>query len=194
MSTTVVRYQIQTAATGPQSGIAPTRNPISVPYELMADGRLGVAPGSYPLANGLRFAISGFEVYPAVADLPSGRAIRSSVSGTLTATTAAARQETAGLTADGQPLRFKVEFSVAGLTTGSGIRTSAGTYRDLAGVVVKPLSMTALNASPAAKASLDAAGGFMQALGASRLYFAKGVGLVQATSSGVTLRLSRCRG
>ena len=163
-SATVIHYRIQTASVASAGGVPPIRSSMTVPYEILSNGMLGVAPGGYAMGSGLQITFDGFEMYPTVAELRSGRAITSSVSGTLTGTTAAAR-----------------------------VRTPAGTFHDLVAVDVKMTSMTPLNATAQAKSALEAGGSLAGAFG-SRLYFAKGTGLVQAYSGGVTEQLAGCSG
>jgi hypothetical protein len=190
-SGTVVHYRLQTSAVASQGSVPPTGTSQTVPYEILRNGTLGVAPGTYSLSEGLQVTLDGFEVYPSVADLQSGRRITSTVMGSLTGTTAAARKEAAQLTSNGQPLRLRFVFSVSGAPAPASVRTPAGTFRHLVEVKIALDSMTALNATPQTKSALAGGSGLAQAFG-SRLYFAEGTGLVVGVSAGIKQRLTGC--
>jgi hypothetical protein len=190
-SGTVIRYRILTSAVASQGGVPPTGTSQTVPYEILPNGTLGVAPGSYSMGQGLQISLDGFEVYPAVADLQSGQKTTSTVMGLITGTTAAARQEAAQASSNGQPLRMRFVFSVSGAPAPASIRTPAGTFRHLVEVNVALKSMTVLNAKAAVKSAFDAGAGLGQAF-ASRMYFAEGTGLVEGVSAGIKQRLTGC--
>jgi hypothetical protein len=192
----VVTYRIQTAAISSlpaaQGGAPPMRTSLTVPYEILDNGELGVTPSADSLGDGLEVTFRGFQLYPGVAELKTGRAVTSALSGYLTGTTLAGRNEAAQMTPDGKPLKFLAEFSVSGTAAGGIIRTPAGTYAHLVAVRVSLARMTALNALPAVKKAFSTAGGLQDALGATRLYFARGTGLVEADSGGFAQLLTRC--
>lgn len=150
-----------------------------------------MAPGNYTPVEGLQISLHGFEVYPAVTDLQSGRKITSTVMGSMTGTTKAGRQELAQLTSNGQPVQLRFVFSVSGAPAPASVRTPAGTFRHLVEVNVALDSMTAPNGTSEMKSALAAGAGLAQAFG-SRLYFAKGTGLVEGVSGGVQQQLTRC--
>jgi hypothetical protein len=194
----VVRYRIRTASISSlpvaQGGIPPIRSTLTVPYEILNNGELGVTPSSQALGGGLQVTFRGFQLYPSIADLEPGHVRTSATTGYLTGSTAAARQQAAQMTPTGQPLRFQAAFSVSGIPAGTSIRTPAGTYHHLVAVRVALTKMTPLNARPQVKKAFSAGAGLVKVSGASRLYFARGTGLVKVYSGGVTQRLARCTG
>jgi hypothetical protein len=181
----LLEIRVRTVAT--VAGIAPIVSQSVVPYQLLDDGALGVAP-DLGTNSSFNLTFTGNELYPAISALHEGASIMSRFSGTLSGATAASSSALKKMVTSGKKLNVSFVIRVSSAPTLKVIKTPAGTYRKLVGVVVRVVSAKALNARPADKSMLS---GVVKAP-PSVLYFAKGVGMVKGISSGVTFLLSRC--
>jgi hypothetical protein len=190
----VLHYRIDVSASVPGGSIPPTRSSLNIPYEVLRDGQLGVTPDGDSLGSGLVFMFKGFELYPTVRELASGGSPQTSVvDGLLIGTTATARTEIRQMITSGSALQIEVDIVTSAAPAKASIITPSGTYRDAIGVKAALVKMTVVNGTAATKQAFSAASGFAKAFN-SVLYFARGTGLVQATSGGFQELLTGCRG
>lgn len=184
-SGSILEIRVKTVSTTP--GITPIVSKSVVPYQLLDDGALGVAPDVGTM-SGFNWSFTGDELYPSISALKKGVAITSRFSGVLSGATAANSAALKNMVLSGKQLNVSFVIRVSSAPALKEIETPSGTYRNLVGVDVKVVSANALNAKSAAKSTFSS----VAKASSSVIYFAKGVGIVKGVSSGITLLLRRC--
>ena len=184
----VLRYRIKVTS----SGTPHLNTSLTVPYEVLNDGSLGVTPDVQSLGGGLIFSFRGMQIYPTISALRSGQSTSSTLTGVLTATTAAARQQLASGLTSGKALEFRIAFKVSPAPVKAVISTPSGVYRNVIGVRTAMTKLTALNATAEVRKAFSGVSGFSKSLGQDELYFARGVGMVESDSGGLIQSLHKC--
>jgi hypothetical protein len=162
-------------------------------YLLADDGTLRAAPQVLRARPPFTFALSGFEVYPSIHDLRSGRSSTSELKVKLGSTDSALRSELSDATTSGHELEFEVTTKVAAAPEVPRLVTPAGVYRHIVGVRIHFSSPRVLNAAPGVADQVDPLmHGMASAFGTTDVYFARGVGQVLTKLPGTRLPLLRC--
>lgn len=157
---------------------APSTADVTLRYLVANDGSL-LAPQQNVDQGSLRYRFSGFVVYPSVQSLRAGESRTSTIYASMSATTPAVAKQLAASTNDGSStLRLRLTFKVVPAPTRT-VRSPAGIFDNTVGVTVSMVSAVPLNAAHGVGAS-----GLSTVLKllspASTLYWAQGVGLVEA--------------
>jgi hypothetical protein len=191
-----VLYRMTTRVTNSEPG-ATVLPPISylLPYDVESDGKLGTAPG--PTSEpGLDVEWGGAELYPTIGELRDGKSAQSSIVLSAKATEAAAQHALEKELEPGQT-RLKVHFNVTAEPAPplTSIHTPDGTFTNLVGVTTQMGSGEALDANPTDAAKYASVmTSFGKAFSGTKLYFARGVGMVASEGAFGNSKLQSCSG
>jgi hypothetical protein len=181
------RTHVATTQTNPpasSTGISPINQDLVLDYQASSSGTL-LAPEQSFHHDGIDYNFPGFIVYPSVASLQAGASRTSTVQASVSSTNPAYAAQLAAATNDhSSTLRYAVTFRVVG-EPAKTIVTPAGTFTDDVGVKVSVLGMTPLNSKAGGREIQSELQTVLQLFFPTKtLYWARGVGLVEATSRG----------
>jgi hypothetical protein len=171
-------------------GIAPISSTQNIEYLVLKDGQFE-APVENEVDLGGEFVYHGHVVYPSISAITSGKSENTHVSFSYSPSTPTGIKDMEALTKGrSKTLNGVVDFRVSGQVRNS-LPTSDGTFHDVVGLDVDPVSFTVLNAVNTATASLLAADYEKSASAeTTTIWYAPGFGSVslwQTTTSGKTV-------
>ncbi len=177
-----------TTTTGP--GIQPESESqtMTYPYVLANDGTVRTNPGSIS-RSGIEYGFSGFEIWPTLISLREGKSITTTIESRFAATTEAMRAELRKALHGPDEVNATVTLKVGPAPPIGTITTPAGTFTNTIGVRSTLVSEHVENAPLGTDAEVMKA---MRALGpgATDVYLARGVGIVETKQGGPFASLS----
>jgi len=189
---TVVRYTLASSVTETPkpSTPLPAIAPRTLQYLFRSDGSVATSPGNYT-QGAFEYTYSQGQIYPTIAQLAAGVSRNGTLDLTLSAPSARAQLAPfllAGHSTIGVTFRYRVSPAPAL----AEVRTPAGTFHDLVGILFKETGLSLENLNNAGKKIFGSILSAFSSLLDSTTYFARGVGPVSTTAFGHTIQLQRC--
>jgi len=189
-------YATSTQTNPPEgaTGTAPISQDFVLRYQVSSNGTL-LAPEQSIHQDGIDFNVSGFVIYPPVASLKNGASRTSMLQVSFSSPNPAYASQLAATTTDhSSTVRYTIVFRVVG-EPGKRIVTPGATFTDDVGVKESLLEVTPVNVKlgNALRKVLELV--LKTSWPTTTLYWARGVGLVEATSQdslGGQLLLDHC--